>query len=58
LKWDERTCARAAKGGHLKVLQWARENHCPWDSETCQMAHENRHEEVLRWAIKHGCPYL
>jgi len=26
-----RTCANAAKGGHLEVLKWARENGCPWD---------------------------
>ena len=24
--WDEETCANAAWGGHLDVLQWAREN--------------------------------
>ncbi len=22
--WDERTCANAARGGHLEVLQWAK----------------------------------
>ena len=28
---DAETCAYAARGGHLKVLKWARENGCPWD---------------------------
>ena len=23
-EWDEQTCALAAEGGHLDVLQWAR----------------------------------
>jgi hypothetical protein len=27
--WVESICARAAKGGHLKVLQWAWERRCP-----------------------------
>ena len=26
---DEWTCAYAAKGGYLEVLQWARANDCP-----------------------------
>jgi hypothetical protein len=26
---------RAAKGGHLEMLKWARENGCPWNEETC-----------------------
>ena len=25
----------AAAGGHLEVLRWAREHHCPWDERTC-----------------------
>ena len=33
--WDELTCKWAAGNGHLKVLQWLRENGCPWDKEDC-----------------------
>ena len=33
--WDEWTCAGAAEGGHLEVLQWARANGAPWDERTC-----------------------
>ena len=29
------TCEAAAEGGHLDVLRWAREHHCPWDANTC-----------------------
>ena len=32
--WDEKTCADAAEGGHLEVLQWARANGCPWSEGT------------------------
>ena len=31
---DERTCAYAAREGHLAVLQWAHENGCPWETVT------------------------
>ena len=27
----------AAEGGHLSVLQWAREHGCPWDEWTCNL---------------------
>ena len=36
--WDWRTCAYAARGGHLEVLKWAREHGCPLDSVTCANA--------------------
>ena len=35
---ERATCAAAAKGGHLEVLQWARENRCPWNAGTCSGA--------------------
>ena len=31
-------CRCAAWGGHLEVLQWARENGCPWDEYTRHLA--------------------
>ena len=37
------TCGRAAEGGHLEVLQWARQNGCPWDSDTCAGAAQFGH---------------
>jgi hypothetical protein len=44
--WDE--CNGAAAGGHLEVLQWAREYDCPWGEETCATAAQGGHLEVLR----------
>ena len=32
-------CRSAAEGGHLEVLEYARENGCPWDEGTCMFAH-------------------
>ena len=54
--WNWRTCAAAAKSGHLEVLQWARANECPWDDETLAFARENGHNEVFQWARDNGCP--
>jgi hypothetical protein len=53
--WDEWTCSKAARLGHLKLLKWAREQGCPWDEWTCEAAAEGGHLEVLRWAMTHGC---
>ena len=33
-----KTCACAAMGGKLEVLQWADGNGCPWDEQTCYWA--------------------
>ena len=35
LRHRELLCMKAAKGGHLEVLQWARANGCPWGVVTC-----------------------
>ena len=48
--WNEDVCAYAAKGGHLDVLKWARENGCPWNEQVCINAATNGHLEILKWA--------
>ena len=48
---------RAAEGGHLEVLQWARANGAPWDERTCRDAAEGGHLEVLQWARANGAPW-
>jgi hypothetical protein len=55
--WDERTSACAARGGHLRVLEWARENECPWYEGTCAYAAKGGHLEILKWARENGCPW-
>ena len=59
--WDESTCAAAAKGGHLEMLKWAREQDppCFWDWKTCAAAAEGGQLEVLRWAREQTppCPW-
>ena len=53
--WNKSTCAMAAMGGHLQVLQWLRGEGCPWDHRTCYYAVDFGHVEVLRWARENGC---
>ena len=56
--WDTATCTRAAKGGHLDVLQWARSNGCPWDEDTCAFAARCGKLDVLQWAHANGCEWI
>ena len=55
--WDERTCAGAAGGGHLEVLQWARANGCSVGREDLRRAAGGGHLEVLQWARANGAPW-
>ena len=48
-------CTKAAKGGHLEILQWARFYKFPWDEYTCLEAAYGGHLEVLQWARLNGC---
>jgi len=70
LHWDQRTCAYAARGGHLDILKWARQQDrldasglrpppCPWDEETCAGAAEGGHLHILQWARQQDppCPW-
>jgi hypothetical protein len=43
-------------GGHLHVLQWARDHGCPWDEWTCAHAAYGGHLHILQWALENGCP--
>ena len=47
-------CEDAARGGHLDVLKWARENDCPWDEDTCWRAAVGGD---AKWARANGCPW-
>jgi hypothetical protein len=55
--WRSSTCAHAAAGGRLEILQWARANGCEWDAFTCESAAHNGHLDVLQWAVANGCEW-
>jgi hypothetical protein len=46
---------RAARGGHLEVVQWRRAHGCPWNASTLRRAAQSEHHEVFLWAMYHGC---
>ncbi len=48
----------AVRGGHLKVLEWARSQGCPYNKrEICSLAAKGGHLEMLKWARSQGCPW-
>jgi hypothetical protein len=51
------TCASAASGGYLDMLQWAHTNGFPWDSDTCASAAEYGHSNILQCARANGWPW-
>jgi hypothetical protein len=50
---------RAAKHGHLAILQWALENGCPWNERTCEAAAMGGQLHVLQWLRSQSppCPW-
>lgn len=54
---DENACRLAARGGHLCVLQWLRQNGCPWDQRACHEAAGEGHLMILRFLHQNECPW-
>jgi hypothetical protein len=50
-------CLGAAAGGHLRVLQYLREQGCTWGIRVCSAAAESGDLAVLRWLHEQGCPW-
>ena len=50
-------CSGAAFGGHLELLQLAREYRCPWDERTCKCAVRTGKLEILQWVRENRCPW-
>jgi len=57
LPWDWKTCAYAAAGGHLRIVQWLYEMKCPWNQETSEYAAARGDLTMLRWLHQHHCPW-
>jgi hypothetical protein len=52
LEWSPDICRAAASHGHLKLLQWARNNGCPWNRQEC-MRMSSCYDDVNHWIV-HG----
>ncbi len=48
-------CSNAASGGHLQLLQLAREHGCPWDENTFHCAARSGNFQLMKWARINGC---
>jgi hypothetical protein len=50
------TCVYAAKGGHLEILKWLKEQGAPLE-ETCYFAAKTGDLSLLKWLRKEGTPW-
>ena len=59
--WGTAVCTTAARGGHLEVLEWARQQQppCAWGTSVCEAAARGGHLEVLQWLRQQQppCPW-
>jgi len=63
LRWENdspkrfvgRTGVMAAKGEHLKVLQWAMANDFPVGKATIAAAAKGGHLDIIKWLVVRGC---
>ena len=56
IKFVPSLCCAAARGGHLNILKWLRNNNCPWDTTTTADAAIHGHHEVFYYALYNHCP--
>ena len=57
-EWDEDAIVeKAAEGGHLDIVQWAKENGCPLTESACQYAAGFGHFDTLKGLRDMGCPW-
>jgi hypothetical protein len=52
--WGARVCARAAKEGHIAVLQLLRSIGCAWDEQVCEWAAFRGDVLLLEYAHANG----
>jgi len=52
--WDSWTLRMAVMGGHMAVLKWCFEHHCPSDHATLLYAAGTLNEEMVIFLLEHG----
>ena len=55
-RWGD-TCAEAASGGHLDILQWLHDNEFPLNKKVCSRAALSGHLEIIKWAYNNDCSW-
>ena len=48
---------QAAAGGHMKVLQYMKDNGCPIDNTACDAAARKGNLQLLKWLRENGFPW-
>ena len=56
-RMDGWTCSRAARDGHLDILQWLREQGCPFAKDICKYAAMSDNLDILKWLQSLGCSW-
>ena len=54
---NDDACGRAARGGHIEVLQWLRAEGYPWDESVCWRAAEGGQLDTLKWLHAQSAPW-
>ena len=52
---DTGVCSAAAAGGHIHVLEWAREQGCKWNANTARAAALHGRLNVFVWGVEKSC---
>lgn len=52
---DSSVCSAAAAGGHIHVLEWAREQRCKWNADTARAAALHGRLNVFMWGVEQSC---
>jgi hypothetical protein len=57
-RWDNDTCANAAKSGNMECLKLLRVDGCPWGHHTMRNAARYGNLECLKYACETKCPVM
>jgi hypothetical protein len=55
--FNAKTCAAAARLGHVHVLEFLHSEGCPWDAQACTAAADTSHLQVLQWLRGYQCEW-
>jgi hypothetical protein len=56
--YDAAACGLAAHNGHLEIVRFLHESHCPWDADTiCAAAAKSGNMKLLQYLKQEGCVF-
>jgi hypothetical protein len=54
---DHYVISEAARGGHLELIKWMKQEGCPWGTSTFREASGFGNIEMMEWIRDNGCPF-